>query len=54
MKNVSKFVDFYIDTRHSNNSNKDFYPLIVKIKDIELFVGFLSKTQYDLLISTLN
>lgn len=54
MKNVSKHVQFYIDTRHSNKSNKDYYPLIIKIDDIEIFVGFLTKTQYDLLSTTLN
>ena len=54
MKNISKFVDFYIDKKHSNKKNIDFYPLILKIKDTEIFIGFLTKDQYELLSSTLN
>lgn len=51
MKNISKYVDFYVDTRHSTKSNKDYYPLILKINDVEIYVGYLRKDQYDDLTS---
>lgn len=54
MKNISKYVEFCIDCKHSNKTNKDYYPLILRVNDIEIYVGFISKSQYDLLSSTLN
>lgn len=54
MKNISKYVDFYIDKRHSNKKDSDFYPIILKIKDTEIFIGFLNQAQYELLNQTLN
>ena len=55
MKNISKYVDFYIDCRKSTKKDgKEYYPLIIKVKDVEIFVGFLYKSQYDSLVSSLN
>lgn len=52
MKNIDKKISFYIDERHSNKSNKDYYPIILRINDdIEIFIGFLTKTQYESLKS---
>lgn len=52
MTNIDKKVHFYIDDRHSNKSNKDYFPVILKINDdIEIFIGFLTKSQYEALKS---
>lgn len=52
MKNIDKKISFYIDERHSNKKNQDYFPVILKINDdIEIFIGFLTKSQYDTLKS---
>lgn len=53
MKNIGKYTDIFIDHR-VNKDGKDYYPVILKVKDVEVFLGFIGKSQYDLLNTTLN
>lgn len=51
MFNISLDTEFYVDMRHSDKKNIDYYCVIMKVKDIEIIVAFLSASQYENIVS---
>lgn len=52
--NISKYCDFMIVERTSTKTGKLYYSIILKVKDYEFPLIFLSKDRYTLLLQSLN
>ena len=52
--NISKYVDFLLVEKTSKKNNLPYYAIVMRIKDNDYVLQFLTKDRYDLLKSSLS
>lgn len=52
--NISKYVDFVLVEKVSKKNNKPYYAIVLRIKDNDYVLQFLSKDRYENLKASLS
>lgn len=52
--NISKFVDFLLVEKVSKKNNLPYYAIVLRVKDNDYVLQFLTKDRYEILKSSLS
>lgn len=51
---ISKYVDFYLVENVSKKTNKTYYAIVMRVKDQDILLTFLTANQYNNLKNSLS
>lgn len=52
--NISKYIDFTLEKKHSNKKNCDYYCICININGKQFPIAFLNEDAYTLIIQSLD